>query len=170
MWKLLRKRDEECRKVQDSLEESPAACPGTGSQEDLVAVLPPAARNHMAACEKCREAAQDFFAVREILKDVAPRAEGAGPWFASRVMRAIEARERELGARVATWVEVPRFASRLAWIAAILLLAGSTWLYERAAPGSSRPQTGAAAQESIFETPPPTNQDDVLISMAESNR
>lgn len=170
MWKLLRKRDEKCRKLQDFLEESAAACPGTGSLEELVAVLPPAERNHIAACEKCRVAARDVFAIREILKDVAPGTEGAGPWFASRVMKAIETRERALGARVATWSEVPRFASRLAWIAAIVLLAGSTWLYERGAPESSRPQTGAAAQESIFETPPPTNQDDVLISMAESNR
>lgn len=170
MWKLLRKRDAECRKLQDFLEESAAACPVTGSLEALVAVLPPAARNHIVGCENCREAAHDVFAVREILKDVAPGAEGAGPWFASRVMRAIEARERELGARVAAWGEVPRFASRLAWIVAIVLLAGSTWLYERAAAGPSRTQTGAATQESIFETPPPTNQDDVLISMAESNR
>lgn len=170
MWTLLRKRDEECRKIQDSLEESASASPGTGSVKELVAVLPPAERNHIALCKKCRDAAQDIFSVREVLKDVASRAEEAGPWFASRVMRAIETREQELGARVAAWVEVPRFASRLAWIAAIVILAGSTWLYERAPMGSSRPPTGAAAQESLFETPPPTNQDDVLISMAESNR
>ncbi len=170
MWKLLSKRDEECRKLRDFLEESTAACHGSRSLQELLAVLPPAEQSHIAACEKCREAARDVFAVREILKDVAPRTKEAGPWFVSRVMRAIETRERELAARVTAWGEIPRFASRLAWIAAIVLLAGSTWLYERGTTGSSRPQSGAAAQESIFETPPPANQDDVLISMAENKR
>jgi hypothetical protein len=170
MWKRLRKRDEECRKLRDFIEKSAEAGPGMGSLEELVAILPPAERNHIAACENCREAAQDVFAVREILKDVESGAKQAGPWFASRVMRAIERRERELGARVAAWSEVPRFASRLAWVAAIVLLAGSTWMYERAAPGSSQPLNGAAAQESLFDTAPAANQDDVLISPAESPR
>src|SRR5260370_538030 len=90
-------------------------------------------------------------------------------WFAARVMNAIAARERELSLRVSGWTEFPRFASRVAWITAVVLLAGSTWFYEKAMKTPSYPLKGVGAQESIFEAPQQTNQDDVLISMEESN-
>ena len=53
-----------------------------------------------------------------------------------------------------------------------MLLAGSAWLYERpmAAPNKA-PAAAASTQEYLFEAPPPPiNQDDVLISMAEKNQ
>jgi hypothetical protein len=69
------------------------------------------------------------------------------------------------------WSMVPRFASRLAWASAIVLLAGSTWLYQRPKQGPNIQPAAAAAQEYLFEAPsPPMNQDDVLISMAERNQ
>lgn len=168
MWKFLKSR--ECKKFQDGLEESAAARVGAGNLEELLGVMAPAERAHVAACADCREAARDFLASREILRGMTAAGVEAGPGFATRVMNVIAARERELANLANAWSEVPRFASRLAWASAIVLLVGSTWLYERPASVSNRPLTGLAAQESLFETAPTANQDDVLISVTENNR
>ncbi len=156
MWDLLKKGNEECGRLQDSLEESVMTRSNRVSLEELMESLSLAQRDHIAACGGCREAAADVLAVREIFKGVAFRTEGARPWFAKRVMRAIAARA------------VPRFASRLAWITAVVILVCGTWLYEKPSTASGK-QPSAAAPESIFEAPQPAAQDDVLISMAASN-
>lgn len=168
MWNLLEKGGEECRRVQDSLEEAVEKNSTAASVEELIAGLPAAARGHIDGCSVCREAALDLLATKQLFKDVPGVTEEARPWFAARVMAAITERERELAERVSAWSEFPRFASRLALISAVLLLAGTTWFYEKAVKAPSNLSNGAA-QESIFETSPPANQDDVLISMAESN-
>jgi hypothetical protein len=85
------------------------------------------------------------------------------PWFTARVMAAIASRERELVERVSAWTEFPRFASRLTWVAAIFLLAGTTWFYESIV---RTPSYAPSGQESIFEVPQQTTPDDVLVSMA----
>jgi hypothetical protein len=171
MWKLLKKGDEECRKLRDLLEDSAAARAEAVRVEKLCAAWPLAQRAHIAACESCQEAAQDLVATREILRGAASRSEQAGPWFAPGVMRAIRARERELALPASLWSAFPRYAARLAWVSAVVLLAGSTWLYERpVAPPNKRP-AALPTQEYLFETPAPAmNQDDVLISMAEKNQ
>lgn len=167
MWKFL--KGKECKRFQDGLEESSAALTEAGNLEGLLAVMALAEREHFAACADCREAAQDFLASREILKGMARDVVEAGPGFATRVMNVIAARERELANLANAWTEVPRFASRLAWASAIVLLVGSTWLYEKPAPVMNHALTVAASQESLFETAPPVNQDDVLIGVTESN-
>jgi hypothetical protein len=170
MWNLLNGKNEDCKKLRNGLEEFAAARPDAGSLRELLAVMAPEERDHVAACAECREAVLDIFASREIIKGVAFRGAEATPGFATRVMNAIAAQERELAIVANAWSEFPRFASRLAWAAGILLLAGSTWLYEKGVPASNHAVPGAAAQESLFDSAPPANQDDVLISMAESNR
>jgi hypothetical protein len=169
MWNLLKKTNPGCEKLFDFLEEAATKRADMMSVEGLMGGLPQAEREHLASCEDCREAAQDLVAARELFRGVASFRQGAKPWFAARVMNAIAARERELSLRVSAWSEFPRFASRLAWITVVVLLAGSTWFYEKAVKTPSYPLKGAAPQESIFETTPPTNQDDVLIGMVESN-
>ena len=170
MWNLLKQSDEECRKLQDLLEDSAAACPEAISVAQFSEALPAAQRSHFAACASCREAAQDLLATREIFKGVASRAGQAGPWFAAGVMGAIRAREHEFALRASLWRAFPRYASRLAWVSAVMLLAGSTWLYERPAAAPNKQPVAASTQEYLFEAPPqPMNQDDVLISMAEKN-
>jgi hypothetical protein len=168
MWNLLKKSGQECRRVQDSLEEAAARNSNAGTADELIVRLPTEARKHVDGCDACRQAALDLVTTREIFEGVANAADEARPWFAARVMAAIVARERELAERVSAWSEFPRFASRLAWISAVLLLAGTTWFYEKGVKAPSNPSNGAA-QESIFEPPQQTNQDDLLISMAESN-
>ena len=169
MWNLLKKNNAECERLRDSLEEAAAKQADAMSVEGLLEGLPPAEREHVTSCGSCREAAQDLVAAKELFRGAASFAEDARPWFAARVMNAIAARERELSLRVSAWSEFPRFASRVAWVTAVVLLAGSTWFYEKAMKTPSYPVKGAAAQESIFETTPQANQDDILISMAENN-
>jgi hypothetical protein len=170
MWNLLKGKSEDCKRLQNGLEEFAAARPEAGNLRELLVEMAAAERDHVAGCGECREAAQDILASREIIKSAAFRGVEATPGFATRVMNAIAAQERELAIVANAWSEFPRFASRLAWAAGILLLAGSTWLYEKAMPASNHAMTGAAPQESLFDSAPPANQDDVLISMAESNR
>ena len=168
MWNLLSKSDKECGRIQDSLEKAAAESPSAGTVEELIAGLPAAARGHIDGCGDCREAALDLVATKGLFKGVAGSTEEARPWFAARVMAAIVAQERELADRMSAWSEFPRFASRLALLSAVLLLAGTTWFYEKGVRAPSNPSNGGT-QESIFEPSQQTNQDDILISMAESN-
>jgi hypothetical protein len=169
MWNLLKKGNAECGRLRDSLEEAATKHAEAISVEGLLEGVRPAEREHVTSCGSCREAAQDLVAAKELFQGAVSFAADARPWFAARVMKAIAARERELSLRVSAWSEFPRFASRVAWITAVVLLAGSTWFYEKARKTPSYPLKGAAPQESIFEAPPQTNQDDVLISREETN-
>lgn len=170
MWDLLSKRAEECGKLRDLLEESAAARPVAVTVEQLIQGLPAAERAHIAACENCLEAAEDILATRKIFKDVTSDAGTERPWFATRVMAAIAARERELTEAASTWLAVPKFASRLAMASGALLLVATTWLYERPLSTPNQQAVTLAAQESLFEAPPPLNQDDVLVPAQENNR
>jgi len=148
MWNLLKKSDDECRKLQDLLEDSAAVRPEAASVEELSEVLSPAERTHIASCEQCRAAARDLLATREIFQRVGSASEVAS-----------------------TWLAVPKFAARLALVSGALLLVASTWLYERPSAVPAKQPAGAASQEYLFEAPqPPMNQDDVLISLAEQNQ
>ena len=170
MWNLLKKNDDECGKLQDRLEDSAAVRPEAASIEALSEALSSAERTHLASCENCREVAQDLLATREIFKSVGSATELATPWFATRVMAGIAARERELAEAASTWLAVPKFASRLAMASGALLLLTSTWLYERPSTAPAKQPAAPASQEYLFEAPqPPMNQDDVLISLAEQN-
>jgi hypothetical protein len=166
MLNLLKKSSKECGTIQDSLEEA-AKLSNAVTIEELIEGLPLAARKHIDGCDACREAALDLVTTKKLFKDAASVTEEARPWFAARVMAAIAARERELAERMSTWSEFPRFASRMAWVSAVLLLAGTTWFYEKGVKARSNPPNGAT-QESIFEPSQQTNQDDILISKAES--
>jgi len=163
MWTLLKKSDEQCRKVRDLLEDSAAARPEAVSIQELSEALSAAGQTHIGACVGCQEAAQDLLGTREIFKGVASNSAMERPWFATRVMAAIAARE------ASTWLAVPRFASRLALASGALLLVASTWLYERPFSAPSQQARNLAAQESLFEAPPTVNQDDVLVPAQENN-
>ena len=157
------KGNEDCRNFRDALEEAAASLEGAIRIESLLALLPEEQRGHVAACADCREAANDLVKVKALFHGTASFSEEERPWFAVRVMAAIASRERELAERVSAWTEFPRFASRLTWVAAILLLAGTTWFYEAVVRA---PNYSPAGQESIFEVPQQTTPDDVLVSMA----
>ena len=169
MRNLLNGRRDECERLQDLLENSAAENAYSGGIEEFAGSLPADERTHLAECGNCRQAAEELLATRELFKGAISRAEDGGPWFAKRVLTAIAARELEMARAMSTWSAVPRFASRLAWAAALVLVVGSTWLYETSTPRTTRQPAAASSQEYLFEAPAPQmNQDDVLISMAES--
>jgi hypothetical protein len=169
MWNLL-KNDETCQRLRDLLEDSAAARPEAVSVGELSQDWSAMDRVHIASCGNCKEAAKDLLTTREIFKGVTSDAGTERPWFATRVMAAIAARERELTERASTWLAVPKFASRLAMASGALLLVATTWLYERPQPPINQQAAILAAQESLFEAPPPANQDDVLVNAQENNR
>jgi hypothetical protein len=156
--------------LQDLLEDSAAARPDAVSIRELTEAVSAAAQTHIGACASCQEAAQDLLETREIFKGVASFAVLERPWFATRVMAGIAARERELSEAASTWLAVPKFASRLALASGALLLIASTWLYERPLATPNQQASTLAAQESLFEAPPPVNQDDLLVPAQENNR
>lgn len=169
MRNLLNRRRDECEQLQDLLENSAAENVYSGGIEEFAESLPADGREHFAECGGCRQAAQDLLATRELFKGAIAPSEDGGPWFAKRVLTAIAAREREMAVAMSTWSVVPRFASRLAWAAAFILVVGSTWLYQTSTPRTIWQPAAVTSQEYLFEAPaPPMNQDDVLISMAES--
>jgi hypothetical protein len=170
MWNLLKKSDEECRRLRDLLEDSAAARPEAVSAKQLSESLSPAERAHIAACVSCQEAAKDLLATRRIFKAVTSSAEMERPWFATRVMAAIAAREKELTEATSTWLAVPKFASRLALASGALLLVTCTWLYEKPLPPPIQQVSALTAQESLFEAATAVNQDDDLVNMQENNR
>ncbi|OLB16721.1 MAG: hypothetical protein DMG45_19275 [Acidobacteria bacterium] len=169
MWSLLKKNDDECGKLRDLLEDSAAGLPAATRMEELSEAWPAAQRNHLATCGRCQEAAQDLLATREIFKGVGSATGMVRPWFSTRVVAAIAARERELTEAASTWLAVPKFASRLALASAALLLLTSTWLYEKPLPAPNQQAVSLAAQESLFESSPPANLDDVLVPVQENN-
>lgn len=166
MWNLLKKNKQECRRFRDAVEEAAARQAGTLSVESLKEELTAEERRHVERCSDCREAVNELVVAKELLQDLPSFVEEERPWFSSRVMAAIASRERELAKRVSAWTEFPRLASRLAWIATILLLAGTTWFYESVVRAPSHPLNGS--QESIFEVPQQTTPDDVLVSMTDN--
>lgn len=170
MWNLLKKRDEECERLRGLLEGLAAKHPRAGSADKLFEGLPTVQRMHAAACRSCREAAQDLMDAQEIFRVMPRQTVEPGPWFASRVMAAIAAQEKELSEVARTWLAVPKLASRLSLASAALLLVASTWLYERPAAVPSQQAIALAAQESLFETSWPMNVDDVLSNPLENNQ
>lgn len=167
MWNLLKRENEECRKLRDGLETAAAKHPGAASVTILTEELPAAERKHIETCADCRAAVEELVATRELFRGVSSFAADQRPWFAARVMAAIASRERELAGRVSAWTEFPRFASRLSLIAAIVLLVGTTWFYKSVVRTPSYPPSGS--QESIFESPQQTAPDDILVSRAGDN-
>jgi len=169
MWYLLRRTRAECRSTQDCLEQTAVRHWSARTAAELMEDLSAAEREHIATCGNCREAAENLVATRSIFRGAARAFEPERPFFASRVLAAIASKEREIAELISPWSEVPRFATKLAWVTAVLLLAGTTWIYERGITAASHSPSGMAGPESIFEPTSPASQDDVLISMAESH-
>lgn len=115
------------------------------------------------------EMEQDSSEVRQLLSELEVRRAEPGPFFAKRVMAAIEAREGELTGRVRAWAAVPTFASRLSAVAATLLLLAGTWLYTG---GSRRSNVGSPGGlfEDTTATASSSSQEDVFTVVAEESR
>jgi hypothetical protein len=171
MSSLLGNKPSHCDRFQEWLEESQMSQSALQSYEILLAQAPAEHRAHAETCADCRDAAADMVSLRNLLRE-AWDAPVAGPWFAPRVMATIATQEAEVSRGAAIWLAVPRFASRLSWVAAALLICTCTWLYERPVAAPPAQQTAAAfATEHLFDPPPtPPNHDDVLVSLNEKDQ
>ena len=152
MWSFVRKKEDDCSRFRDSLEE---VASGGASREML---------EHSATCDDCANAAEELLESRELLRALPRESSPSLPWFAPRVMAAIAAREAELRQSFDAWSVIPKLALRLTWISAIALTLASTWFLQRPAL-PTRPVTDITG-EPIQHTAPLTN-DDVLVSLAE---
>jgi hypothetical protein len=107
--------------------------------------------------------ADELFVSRGLLQKMSARSVEPGPWFATKVMAGIAARESKLQRSLEAWTVVPQFAARLTWISALALLLAGTWLYQ--SPKSVSRPGNESTIESLFDvTPASAAQDDVLPS------
>lgn len=168
MWDLLKRRKRTCEAFEDELERVGGELPNHADVKGLLAEVSAEGRGHYARCLTCREAAEYFVESRRILAGIEQNTPVAGPWFATKVLAAIEAEEKAVALREGLWIAVPKYATRLAWVTAIALLAGTTWLFEKQI---TRQASGSANEEFLFGSPTQQpSQDDVLVSMAERNQ
>lgn len=170
MKNLFGKNRAACDRWQDWLD---AGAPGDAPPQNLQvlsASLSPQDKLHLQECQDCRIAMDAWLVARQSLQTLTHSSTPAPPWFATRVMAAIAGLQEESLRPAAAWSIVPRFASRLAWASAALLLVASTWLYQNpAAQPAAAPSISPT--EGLFDTqpPPPSTKDDVLNSLAEKN-
>jgi len=164
---LFGKHSATCSAVEARIEELSSKAHGAAALDQLVAGLDPSLREHVRTCAACRKAAEIHFASSALLSPLRSSRAPAGAWFTTRVMAAIAARERELGRAPAIAALLPKYASRLAWAAAIALLLTGSWVYTGAkSPATAQPSVNVP--ESLFETQPgpPQTPDEVLMSLA----
>src|ERR1700730_6448315 len=132
-----RKATRLCEQYREALEDLRPDVGEAAASAELRNSLPPEVVGHARECDACEEAAQTFWASRDLLArslELAREHRNAAmneikPWFAARVMAKIAERETECRRALAEWsVAVAKLASRLAWVSALLLLVG-TWFY-----------------------------------------
>jgi hypothetical protein len=158
-------RDElNCRRFLDALEELPVSGGLRKSAEEWRAELPEAEDEHVGGCEACRTALEEFAETRNALAEVT--VQKPGPWFATRVVAAISAREQEEEARDGVWISVRRLAPRLVALSALLLVLGGSWALElRKSEGMNVERRGG---DMVFDSSAaPTWYDDGLGTTSE---
>jgi hypothetical protein len=168
MWDLLKRRNAKCAACEEELERLNAPLAEGRDVNNLLTAFSIDGRAHYSECSDCRERVEIFFESRAALASLIQNTQVASPWFSSKVMAAINERERALAGTEGVWIAVPRYATRLAWVTALVLLAGTTWIFERQMP---RQAPGSANEEFLFGSPAPQpSPDDVLMSMTEKNQ
>ena len=110
---------------------------------------------------------QGFSEVQELLRRLESRRAEPSPFFAKRVMAAIDVKEADLTRRSRAWAAVPAFASRLSAIVAILLVAAGTWLFTGSYRASAL--TGGIFEDSAAAAAS-SSQDDVFTIPGEEAR
>jgi hypothetical protein len=161
MFNLLKRQRFECRELWNVLD---TADPTTPWQSAL-AQATPEQQAHAARCEECQKRIEEFAATRDLLAPLPSQSGISRPWFNSRVMLAIVAREAELGRAINVWAIIPKLASRVAWASTLAILMAVTLFYQK--PATSQLGTEPSPESLFDNAPSPTNHDDVLVSMVE---
>jgi len=148
MGKLFGQENENCEKFRDALEELPMTSREEHSAEQWRTGLPAEEARHLESCANCREALEEFALTRNALVGLTLPA--PGPWFANRVMAAIETKERE-EALEGVWISVRRLAPRIVALSALLLVLGGSWAMQQ----RSREMTNLEGKggDMVFDAP-----------------
>jgi hypothetical protein len=155
-----------CERFLNELEELPGNA--SLSAAETLLRLPAELRAHGETCAECAAALEDFVETRQVLESMKMMLPEAGPWFAKRVMAAINAREEEIEERTnSLWVSVRRLAPRLAAFAVLLLVLGGSWAMELRRTEQTRQQQTQPV-DSLFEGNPSTPLNyDIVASASE---
>src|SRR6202051_2849053 len=137
MGNKFRKENRICEQYREALEDLPPDVDQSMASLSLGNSLPAEVLEHARECGTCEEAAETFWASRDLLagpleltREWNSAAKDAKPWFAARVMAKIAERETEGRRALMEWSgAVTKLASRLAWVSALVLLVGTTWFY-----------------------------------------
>lgn len=159
MWDKLKKQDRRCAEYMAALEELLPEVSEAEGRAALSGILPTEVLTHAEECEACGTAAEEFWESRRLLAGAFSqvgtvvevrvlRGEGT-PWLVTRVMAKIAEREVEEQRAKLEWSgAVSRLASRVALVAAAMLLVTSTWLYQPSDAGRGNSAAGQSATES----------------------
>lgn len=179
MWDKFRKENRLCEHYREALEDLPPDVEQSMASSSLSSSLPAEVLEHVHGCDACQEAAETFWASRELLagplelaREWNSAASDAKPWFAARVMAKVAEREAEGRRALAEWSgAVAKLASRLAWVSALLLLVGTTWFYGPHGGqlnGESVESKAQASQQYLFDSAAGQGTvDDALVSPPE---
>src|ERR1700730_5349773 len=133
-----RKATRLCEQYREALEDLRPDVGEAAASAEFRNSLPAEVVGHARECHACEEAAQTFWASRDLLArslELAREHRNAAmneikPWFAARVMAKIAERETEGRRALTEWSgAVAKLASRLAWVSALLLLVGTRGFY-----------------------------------------
>jgi len=125
----LNRENGNCERFRELLETLPAGDAVRRSIEEWRAELPEAEARHLGNCPECLQALEELVETREALAGFATPE--PGPWFKTRVMAAIAAREREEEATDGVWIYVRRLAPRVVALSTLLLALGGSWAVQQ---------------------------------------
>ena len=164
----LGKRRGSCGWSREGLRSLVEGNPAARSDEELLKGADADLREHVSRCPACRALLCDALEAGNLLR--AAFAPAVAPdTFAARVMAEIRGREAQPAIGTYPWAAVQTLASRVAWVSALVLLVGSTWIYQRQAPRSSTTSGSETTADRFPEpAPQPSNLDEVLVSLTEA--
>jgi len=135
MWNKFKEENRLCEQYREALEDLRPDVDEVSAPAGLRNSLPAEVLEHARECEACVQAAETFWASRELLAEPLELARDGrdaamNPWFVARVMAKIAEQETEGRRALTEWSgAVAKLASRLVWVSALMLLVGSTWFY-----------------------------------------
>ncbi len=137
---------------------------------ELLAELSAQLRGHAAECKGCLVALDDVVETRNLLLSLATETGGVqpGPWFSSKVMNAIAAKQKEDEVQDGFWLSVQKLAPRLAAVCALLLVLMGTWAVQTQREYQARQMT--LPGESLFDSDSSGQANDEILTNVEAHR
>jgi hypothetical protein len=159
-------RFENCERFREQLEAVQLIGNERVARNELLMKMGSEFRGHAEVCGTCLDAVDDLVETHNLLQSGTNEtmASEPGPWFSSKVMNAIAAKENELELSEGVWQNVRRLAPRLVAVCGLLLVLAGTWAVQVRRNYEARQI--ALPGESLFEpTPSAALNDDVLLTV-----